>query len=140
MARDQEITKHSRIFTKPELPFYLTIWCTVFLSALGLTMVLSASTVTSLQENGNSYTIFLRQTLFLLIGFAAAYWAYRVKGVFWIQVAKFSLIISIFTLLLPFISFIGKDVKGNRNWIEFAGFTLQHSEFAKFGLFLWCAL
>jgi cell division protein FtsW len=140
MGRDQEITKHSRIFTKPELPFYLTIWCTVFLSALGLTMVLSASTVTSLQENGNSYTIFLRQALFLLIGFAAAYWAYRVKGVFWIQVAKFSLIISIFTLLLPFISFLGKDVKGNRNWIEFAGFTLQPSEFAKFGLILWCAL
>lgn len=32
-----------------------------------------------------------------------------------------------------------KNINGNRNWIEIAGFTLQPSEFAKFGLILWCA-
>jgi len=139
MNNQQQGKVDSRVFAKAELPYYLIIWSTVFLCALGLTMVLSASTVVSLQENGNSYTIFLRQAFFFLIGSGAAFWAYRVKGAFWLRTAKLSLTISVLILLLPFVSFIGKDVKGNRNWIEFAGFTLQPSEFAKFGLILWCA-
>ena len=139
MKQSLENSRYSKIFVRPELPFYLILWSTVFLAALGLTMVLSASTVTSLQENGNSYSIFMRQFFFLIIGTAAAYWAYKVRGTVWLRIAKISLTVSILTLLLPFVSFLGKDVKGNRNWIEFWGFTLQPSEFAKFGLILWCA-
>lgn len=139
MKQSLENSRYSKIFARPELPFYLILWSTVFLAALGLTMVLSASTVTSLQENGNSYSIFIRQFFFLIIGTAAAYWAYKVRGTVWLRIARISLTVSILTLLLPFISFLGKDVKGNRNWIEFWGFTLQPSEFAKLGLILWCA-
>ncbi|MDA3035939.1 MAG: putative lipid II flippase FtsW [Actinomycetota bacterium] len=139
MKQSLENSRYSKIFARPELPFYLILWSTVFLAALGLTMVLSASTVTSLQENGNSYSIFMRQFFFLIIGAAAAYWAYKVRGTVWLRIAKISLTVSILTLLLPFVSFLGKDVKGNLNWIEFWGFTLQPSEFAKFGLILWCA-
>lgn len=139
MKQSLENSRYSKIFARPELPFYLILWSTVFLVALGLTMVLSASTVTSLQENGNSYSIFIRQFFFLIIGTAAAYWAYKVRGTVWLRIARISLTVSILTLLLPFVSFLGKDVKGNRNWIEFWGFTLQPSEFAKLGLILWCA-
>ncbi len=139
MKQSLENSRYSKIFARPELPFYLILWSTVFLAALGLTMVLSASTVTSLQENGNSYSIFIRQFFFLFIGTAAAYWAYKVRGTVWLRIARISLTVSILTLLLPFVSFLGKDVKGNRNWIEFWGFTLQPSEFAKLGLILWCA-
>lgn len=139
MKQSLENSRYSKIFARPELPFYLILWSTVFLVALGLTMVLSASTVTSLQENGNSYSIFMRQFFFLIIGTAAAYWAYKVRGTVWLRIARISLTVSILTLLLPFVSFLGKDVKGNRNWIEFWGFTLQPSEFAKLGLILWCA-
>jgi cell division protein FtsW len=139
MKQSLENSRYSKIFARPELPFYLILWSTLFLAALGLTMVLSASTVTSLQENGNSYSIFMRQFFFLIIGTAAAYWAYKVRGTVWLRIAKISLTVSILTLLLPFVPFLGKDVKGNLNWIEFWGFTLQPSEFAKFGLILWCA-
>jgi len=110
------------------------------LCALGLTMVLSASTVTSLQESGDTYSIFIKQFFFLILGAFAAFWAFRVQGAIWPRIAKISLSISIVILLLPFIPFLGKNIKGNRNWIEIAGFTLQPSEFAKFGLILWCAL
>jgi len=102
-------------------------------------MVLSSSTVTSLQENGNSYSIFIRQFFFLIIGAIFAYWAFRVQGNVWPRLAKVSLSISIIILLLPFIPSLGKNINGNRNWIEIGGFTLQPSEFAKFGLILWCA-
>jgi cell division protein FtsW len=102
-------------------------------------MVLSSSTVTSLQENGNSFSIFIRQVFFLIIGAAAAYWAFKVQGSIWPRLAKVSLTLSVFILLLPLVPSLGKNVNGNRNWIEIAGFTLQPSEFAKFGLILWCA-
>ena len=140
MSSNLTLRKYSRIFTRPELPYFLIIWSTIFLCALGLTMVLSASTVKSLQESGNTYSIFIRQFFFLILGAMATYWAYRVQGGIWQRIAKISLSISIVILLLPFIPNLGKNVKGNRNWIEILGFTLQPSEFAKFGLILWCAL
>jgi cell division protein FtsW len=80
MANNLTARKYSKILTRPELPYFLIIWSTVFLCALGLTMVLSSSTVTSLQESGNSYSIFIRQFLFLILGAAAAYWAFKVQG------------------------------------------------------------
>ena len=140
MSSNLTLRKYSRIFTRPELPYFLIIWSTIFLCALGLTMVLSASTVKSLQESGNTYSIFIRQFFFLILGAMATYWAYRVQGGIWQRIAKISLSISIVILLLPFIPNLGKNINGNRNWIEILGFTLQPSEFAKFGLILWCAL
>ena len=103
-------------------------------------MVLSSSTVTSLQESGNTYSIFIKQFFFLIIGSFAAFWAFRVRGAIWPFIARYALSISIVILLLPFVPFLGKNINGNRNWIEIGGFTLQPSEFAKFGLILWCSL
>ncbi|MEY3177567.1 MAG: cell division protein FtsW [Actinomycetota bacterium] len=140
MSSNLVIKKYSRILAKPEIPYYLIIWSTVFLSALGLIMVLSSSTVTSLQENGNAYAIFMRQFFFLGLGSFAFYWAFKVQGAVWPKIARYALSISIVILLLPFLPFLGKNVNGNRNWIEIAGFTLQPSEFAKLLLILWCAL
>jgi cell division protein FtsW len=140
MSNNLYLRKYSRLLARPELPYFLIIWSTIFLCALGLTMVLSSSTVTSLQESGNTYSIFIKQFFFLILGSFAAFWAFRVKGAIWPFIARYSLSISIVILLLPFVPFLGKNINGNRNWIEIGGFTLQPSEFAKFGLILWCAL
>ena len=140
MSNNLNLRKYSRLLARPELPYFLIIWSTIFLCALGLTMVLSSSTVTSLQESGNTYSIFIKQFFFLALGSFATFWAFRVKSAIWPFIARYALSISIVILLLPFVPFLGKNIKGNRNWIEIAGFTLQPSEFAKFGLILWCAL
>lgn len=140
MSTNLKLRRYSRILARPELPYFLIIWSTAFLCALGLTMVLSSSTVTSLQESGNTYSIFIKQFLFLILGTATAFWAYRVKGLIWPKMARYALSISIVILLLPFVPILGKNINGNRNWIEIGGFTLQPSEFAKLGLVLWCAL
>ena len=139
---NNNLTDHKKIrfLVRPEMPYYLIIWSTIFLSALGLVMVLSSSTVTSLEESGNAYTIFFRQLSFLCIGSFAFYWAFRVHGSIWPKIARFALSISIVILLLPFIPGLGKNISGNRSWIEIAGLTLQPSEFAKFLLIIWCAL
>ena len=140
MSNNLYFRKYSRVLARPELPYFLIIWSTIFLCALGLTMVLSSSTVTSLQESGNTYSIFIKQFFFLILGSFATFWAFRVKGSIWPFIARYALSISILMLLLPFVPFLGKNINGNRNWIEIVGFTLQPSEFAKFGLILWCAL
>ena len=140
MSNNLYFRKYSRVLARPELPYFLIIWSTIFLCALGLTMVLSSSTVTSLQESGNTYSIFIKQFFFLILGSFATFWAFRVKGSIWPFIARYALSISILMLLLPFVPFLGKNINGNRNWIEIGGFTLQPSEFAKFGLILWCAL
>jgi len=140
MSNNLYFRKYSRVLARPELPYFLIIWSTIFLCALGLTMVLSSSTVTSLQESGNTYSIFIKQFFFLILGSFATFWAFRVKGAIWPFIARYALSTSILMLLLPFVPFLGKNINGNRNWIEIGGFTLQPSEFAKFGLILWCAL
>ncbi|MFM8869330.1 MAG: putative lipid II flippase FtsW [Candidatus Nanopelagicus sp.] len=140
MSNSSLTNRGSGLLIRPELPYYLIMWSTVFLSGLGLIMVLSASTVTSLEENGNAYTIFIRQLTFLVIGSFAFFWAFRVHGSVWPKIARYALSISIIILLLPFVPGLGKNISGNRSWIEIAGFTLQPSEFAKLLLILWCAL
>ena len=140
MSSNSTVRDYARVFKRPELPFYLIIWSVIALSALGLTMVLSASAVKSLQDNGSTYSIFIKQFFFLILASGCAYWAFKVKGAIWLTIARYALLLSITFLAMPLVPGLGKNVNGNRNWIEFAGFTLQPSEFAKFGLILWCAL
>jgi len=140
MSSNSTVRDYARVFKRPELPFYLIIWSVIALSALGLTMVLSASSVKSLQDNGSTYSIFIKQFFFLILASGCAYWAFKVKGAIWLTIARYSLLLSIIFLAMPLVPGLGKNVNGNRNWIEFAGFTLQPSEFAKLGLILWCAL
>jgi cell division protein FtsW len=140
MSSNSTVRDYARVFKRPELPFYLIIWSVIALSALGLTMVLSASSVKSLQDNGSTYSIFIKQFFFLILASGCAYWAFKVKGAIWLTIARYALLLSIIFLAMPLVPGLGKNINGNRNWIEFAGFTLQPSEFAKLGLILWCAL
>ena len=85
------------------------------LSGLGLLMVLSASSVTSLSESGNAYTIFLKQLLFLTIGVSISAITMRMKLSHLESLARVALPFGFVALLLPI--FFGSSVNGNRNWI-----------------------
>ena len=126
-------------FTKPESSYYLILGSVAALTGLGLTMVLSASAVRALHESGNSFAIVGKQLFFLALSVPAAFVAMKLKPSLWGRLSNLALLLSFGFLLLPFIPGLGKTVNGNTNWITFAGFTLQPSEFAKFGLIIWCA-
>ena len=126
-------------FTKPESSYYLILGSVAALTGLGLTMVLSASAVRALHESGNSFAIVGKQLFFLALSVPAAFVAMKLKPLLWGRLSNLALLLSFGFLLLPFIPGLGKTVNGNTNWITFAGFTLQPSEFAKFGLIIWCA-
>ncbi|MBU3753277.1 MAG: putative lipid II flippase FtsW [Candidatus Nanopelagicaceae bacterium] len=128
------------LFARPASAYYLILGSVIALSALGLVMVLSASSVKALNESGHSFAYVLRQSLFLLLSVSIAWVAMKLRAALWKPIARTSLIFSCALLILPQIPDVGKTVGGNTNWIGIGSFTIQPSEFAKIGIILWCAL
>lgn len=128
------------LFSRPASAYYLILGSLVALSALGLVMVLSASSVTALNESGNSFAIVLRQAMFLCLSIFIAWVAMKLRAELWKPIARLALVISAVLLLLPQVPGLGKTVGGNTNWIGFGSFSIQPSEFAKFGIIIWCAM
>ncbi|MGA0189079.1 MAG: putative lipid II flippase FtsW [Candidatus Nanopelagicaceae bacterium] len=134
------MNKSKPLFATPASAYYMILGSGIALSSLGLVMVLSASSVKSLRESGNSFSFVLRQALFLILAAGLAWVAMKLRYELWKPIAQVSLVVSCALLVLPQIGGIGKTVGGNTNWIGIGSFTLQPSEFAKLGLILWCAL
>ena len=128
--------KYSNYLQRVDAPYYLILGSLTFISALGIVMVLSASSVVSLQQSGSTYTIFFRQLIFFAISLVAILLVANWKPRVWAWIVRYSLFFSIAMLCLPLVPHLKLTVNGNTNWIHFAGFTMQPSEFAKFGLIL----
>lgn len=127
------------LFARPASAYYLILGSLSILSALGLVMVLSASSVKALSESGNSFAIVIRQALFLVISAFLAWLAMNLKESLWLAQARLAIFVAAIFLVLPQVPGLGKEVGGNRNWIAIGSFSIQPSEFAKLGLILWCA-
>ena len=128
------------LFSKPASAYFLILGSVSILSALGIVMVLSASSVKALNESGNSFAIVFRQAIFLTLSILVTWLAMHLKESLWRPQARLALIFSAIFLTLPQIPGLGKTVGGNTNWIQIGSFSIQPSEFAKLGLILWCAL
>lgn len=127
------------LFARPASAYYLILGSVSILSALGLVMVLSASSVKALSESGNSFAIVIRQALFLVLSALLAWLAMNLKESLWLPQARLAIFFAAIFLVMPQIPGLGKEVGGNRNWIAIGSFSIQPSEFAKLGLILWSA-
>ncbi len=111
----------------------------VVLNVVGLVMVLSASSVQSIDDKGNPWWFFERQIMWTVagaVGFViASRFDYRKlrRLTFPLLVVSFSLL---FVVLIPG---IGIKVDGARRWLGYGQFRLQPSEVAKFALLLFSA-
>ena len=122
----------------PATSYYLLLGATLLLVVFGLVMVLSSSSVTAMAAGGSAFSVVARQALFAAIGLPLMFAASRVTVATWKRLAWPALALAVFGQLLVFTP-LGKNVNGNTNWIEVAGFTAQPSEAAKWALVLWCA-
>ncbi|WP_298801512.1 putative lipid II flippase FtsW [uncultured Pseudokineococcus sp.] len=120
----------------PATSFYLLSATTGILVVLGLVMVLSSSSVESLQAGDSPFAAFTSQLLFAVLGLPLAYAASRVPVRVWKALAWPAVGLAAVLQLLVF-SPLGDEVGGNRNWIYVGGFSLQPSEFAKLALAVW---
>jgi len=123
----------------PVTTYYLLLSATAMLVVIGLVMVLSASSVTSYKDTNSSYTIFLNQLQFAVVGVIGAFVASRIPLITWKRLSVPLLAAALFLQALVFVPGLGLSVNGNRNWIHIAGRQVQPSEFAKVALVLFGA-
>lgn len=118
--------------------FYLISGAMALLVAIGLVMVLSSSSVTALSATGGAspYGIVLDQIKYALIGLPMAWLASRLPVSFYKRIAWPALCVALVLQILVFTP-LGVEVNGNRNWVRFAGQSLQPSELAKLALAVW---
>ena len=108
-----------RTLDKPLTSYHLVLGVSGLLLALGLLMVLSASSVSSLREYGNSYAIFMRQAMWVAVGLPLAWVASRLpRGLIRGPVLAGADHLRAALIAATYIPRVGVDVNGNRNWIS----------------------
>ncbi len=137
-ARDQRTTTASRpyIATPPDTLLFLAVAALV---GIGLVMIYSASSATAYAQSGDTAYFVKRQFVWLVVGAAAAYGAYRIDYHKLKSAAPYILVASILSLLLVLVPHVGLVVNGARRWIGIHSFSFQPSEFAKLALVVYLA-
>jgi cell division protein FtsW len=120
-------------------PDALLLGSVAFLVALGLVMVFSASSATAYSIYHDTAYFLKRQVVFLVVGLALAYVAYRVDYRKLRAAAPAIVGIAFVLLVLTDIPHIGFATGGARRWIGFRALSLQPSEFGKIALVIFLA-
>ncbi len=111
---------------------------TVLIVVVGLIMVASASAVDSYKETDNAAFTFLRQGLYVLVGFAGLIFLSNLKLDFYRRFAP-PVLLGLLVLQLVTV-FFGVEINGNRNWLDIGITTIQPAEFLKIALIVALAL
>ena len=132
-------TKNKKFSSFLENPIDYTLLITILLLlALGLIMVLSASSPTSLSESGNSYKYFIKQAIFAGLGLGAMYFISKIDYRFYKRFYKIAYISSIVLFILVLV--IGKRINGAKRWIYLTDvLSFQPSELVKFFMIIFYA-
>ncbi len=120
--------------------YYLLLGVVGTLLALGVVMVLSASSPTAYASTGDSYAVFKRQLTWVLLGLALMLVASRIDYRRWRRVGAPLLLVATAGLLYVALHPGAVGAYGSTRWIQvLPGVTVQPSEFAKLGLLLFAA-
>lgn len=111
----------------------------IALMALGLVMVASASMVISERHFGEPFHFFIRQLIYLGLGWVVIAIAVRIEIGFWQRVGGLMLLVGLFLLLVVLVPGLGRTVNGSTRWIGFGFITLQVSEFMKLAAVVYMA-
>jgi cell division protein FtsW len=124
---NETITLYQRFRSRPQ--FWNLVGSSLALTLGGLFFLSSASNVISIRVAGNSFHYVTLQLFAIAVGLIALaiiqkfdYPTLRVLASFWV-VGTIGLLVAVL--------FIGKEVGGQRNWIDLGFFNLQPSELAK---------
>lgn len=108
---------------------FMLVTTVLLLLAIGLVMVLSASSPKSLQTYSNSYHLFFRQLIFAVIGLVGMYFFSKVDYRIYQRFYKLAYWLSIILLIVVLI--VGTDSHGAKRWIDLEIITFQPSEIVK---------
>jgi cell division protein FtsW len=125
-------------FRSQSKPAALLLGLTVLIVAVGLIMVASASAVDSYKETDNAALTFLRQALYVGVGFFALIVLSNIKLDIYRKLAPPVLLAMLVVQLVT--AFFGVEINGNRNWLDIGITTIQPAEFLKIALIVALAL
>lgn len=129
MAKNKKVKTYSS-FLNNSIDFTVLIVVLILL-AIGLTMVLSASSPKSLSDYGTSYHFFIRQLIFALLGLGAMMIISKIDYRFYQKFYKLAWMVSI--VLLVLVLLIGTEVNNATRWIKITeSLSFQPSEIVKF--------
>lgn len=119
-------------------PFDFILFITIIvLLAMGIIMVLSASSPSALSKTQNSYSYVTKQATFAVLGFACMLIISKID--YRIYAKFYKIIYMVVILMLLAVPIIGHNAKGATRWIDLGFTTIQPSEFAKIGLIIFYA-
>jgi len=121
------------------IEFAVLLLLTLALTFVGLIMVLSASTVTGLQEIGSPWFYLQRQGMWAAIGLVAMSVMMRLDYRDIARLAPLLMLGTIGMLVAVLIPGVGVTANGATRWLGIGPFTVQPSEFAKLALALFAA-
>jgi len=121
---------------EPGRLFYGILMIVTVLVSLGLVMVLSASSIVSVNNGGSAFTMFLKQLMWAFFGVIVAAGTYRMPYRAWQRLNKPMLVVVIGLNFLPFTP-LGITVNGARAWVEMGPIRFQPSELLKFALIIY---
>ncbi|MGI9606800.1 MAG: putative lipid II flippase FtsW [Acidimicrobiales bacterium] len=116
----------------------LLLFITAFLSLLGLTMVLSASSVSSITRTGSPWGEFRSQLMWLGLG-AVALLTTSFLDHRWLRRLTLPALLATLGLLLAVLTPLGVNVNGAQRWLRLGAIQFQPSELAKLTLVLYAA-
>ena len=120
--------------------FWLATLVVSALIMIGLVMVLSASSVMSINKHKSAWDVFNHQVMYAALGATAFYFCARVDYHKWLRYSSYLLGLTVVGLILVVIPGIGRSVGGARRWIGVnSTLSFQPSEFAKFAVLLFAA-
>ena len=117
----------------------LLVATVVVLNVVGVVMVLSASSVTSLTDYGSPWYFFERQLFWTVLGIVAFAVAARTDYRRWRRFVRPMLVTSAVLLFAVLVPGVGVYVAGSRRWIGSGSWHFQPSELAKLALLLYAA-
>ncbi len=118
---------------------HILLFVVVALMGVGLVMVYSASSITSLAQMSDSLYYFKRQLLWVIVGLVAML---LTSGIPYNKLEKIAvplLGIAIVLLIIVLIPGVARDIGGAKRWIRFGSIGFQPSEFAKICFVLYMA-
>lgn len=130
----ERVADRSHAQTRARRTTLLLLGSTGFLTAGGLIMVLSASSVSAFTQYGSSFLFFRRQLVYAALGGFALLLTSRVPYTAWKRLAAPFLLVTAVLLALVLNPRIGTEVAGSSRWLTFGPITVQPSELAKLAL------
>lgn len=125
------------LLARPLFSYHLLLGVSALLMALGLMMVLSASSIHALQTRQSAFALFGRQFISMALGLLLMWICSRLPLRFF-RLAGYPLMVFA-ALGLILVMFIGTSEQGAQRWIYIGELTIQPSEPAKLALVLWGA-